>query len=185
MQITISSRKTKVTPRLEEVISEKIGRLDRYLEGMELAEVHFSEERNPRISDKEVCEVTLVGHGHHVRCKVRAPDAYTAVDLAVEKLEKQLRKLKTKLLKRHHGSGSSLRTAPVVEEVLASEPMEPSINIVKTKRFSMVPMVPAEAAEQMDLVGHTFYFFTNADTGRASVVYRREDGDVGLIDEAE
>ena len=185
MQITISSRKTKVTPRLEEVINEKIGRLDRYLEGMDHAEVHFSEERNPRISDKEVCEVTLEGHGHHVRCKVRAPDPFTAIDLAVEKLEKQLRKLKTRLIRRTHGTGTSLKTAPIVEVDEPAAVEEPSVTIVKTKRFTMVPMTPAEAAEQMDLVGHSFYFFTNADTGRAAVVYRREDGDVGLIDEAD
>ena len=95
MQIAISSRKTVVTHRLEEVIRDKIGRLDKFLEGMDHAEVHLSEEKNPRLADrKEVCEVSMSGHGHRVRCKVAAPDAYKAVDLAVEKLEHQLHKLK-------------------------------------------------------------------------------------------
>src|ERR1700716_1909764 len=69
---------------------------------MDRAEVHFSEEHTRKAADKEVCEVTLVGHGHHVRCKVSAPDGFAAVDKAVEKLEHQLHKLKTKLLRRSH-----------------------------------------------------------------------------------
>ena len=76
MQIAISSRKTVVTPRLEEVIRDKIGRLDKFLEGMDHAEVHLSEEKNPRLADrKELCEVSMSGHGHRVRCKVSAPDS--------------------------------------------------------------------------------------------------------------
>ena len=98
MDVSISSRHTHVSSRLEDYTADKIGRLDRFVDGLDHAEVHFSEERNPRISDKEVLEVTLSGHGHHVRAKVAAPDPFSAVDLAVEKLERQLRKLKTKLM---------------------------------------------------------------------------------------
>jgi ribosomal subunit interface protein len=87
---------------------EKIGRLSRFLDGMLRAEVHFSEERNPRIADKEVCEVSMEGGGHHVRCKVAAADPFAAIDLAVSKLEQQLYKLKTKqVLRTHHGPRGS------------------------------------------------------------------------------
>jgi putative sigma-54 modulation protein len=185
MQIAISSRKTVVTPRLEEVIREKIGRLEKYLEGMERAEVHFFEEKNPRIADrKEVCEITMHGHGHHVRCKVAAPDAYVAVDLAVDKLEHQLTKLKTKLVQRHHGGPKATRNGSesgAVTTVLVDE--EFGTKIVKTKRFVMSPMTAADAAMQMELIGHDFFFFANIETGLTGVVYRRADGDVGLIDE--
>lgn len=185
MEITVSSRHTEVSELLRESTVDKIGRLGRFLEGMDRAEVHFSEEHTRRSADKEVCEVTLVGHGHHVRCKVSAPDGFAAVDLAVEKLEHQLHKLKTKLLKRTHANGKKVNgngvtaTAAPEEDETDTQP-----RIVKTKAFQIKPMTPEEATLQMGLMGHDFFFFTNADTQRAAVVYRRDDGDVGLIDEA-
>jgi putative sigma-54 modulation protein len=184
VEITVSSRHTEVSELLRESTVDKIGRLGRFLEGMDRAEVHFSEEHARRSgADKEVCEVTLVGHGHHVRCKVAAPDGFAAVDLAVEKLEHQLHKLKTKLLKRSHTNGRRSNgngSAPAVMEDDAA----PRPRIVKTKAFQIKPMTPEEAILQMDLMGHDFFFFTNADTERAAVVYKRDDGDVGLIDQA-
>jgi putative sigma-54 modulation protein len=186
VEITVSSRHTEVSELLRESTIDKIGRLGRFLEGMDRAEVHFSEEHTRKAADKEVCEVTLVGHGHHVRCKVSAPDGFAAVDLAVEKLEHQLHKLKTKLLKRTHQNGkrgSGNGSAPAAD-LASDEDDSGRPRIVKTKAFHIKPMTPEEAILQMDLMGHDFFFFTNADTERAAVVYRRDDGDVGLIDEA-
>jgi putative sigma-54 modulation protein len=185
VEITVSSRHTEVSELLRESTVEKIGRLGRFLEGMDRAEVHFSEEHTRRAAEKEVCEVTLVGHGHRVRCKVSAPDGFAAVDLAVEKLEHQLHKLKTKLLRRTHSNGKrvngngSAHAATAPDDEVDGRP-----RIVKTKAFQIKPMTPEEAILQMDLMGHDFFFFTNADTERAAVVYRRDDGDVGLIDQA-
>ena len=195
MEVSISSRHTAVTPGLEAVVQAKIGQLDRYMEQLESAEVHFDEARNPRIVDRETCEVTLTGHGHHLRCKVNAPDAFTAVDLAEAKLERQIRKLRTKLQKRHQGRGDTIRSGAVSapddgQDAVggaapdASEEVEPELRIVKTKRFHLGPLTAADAALKMDLLGHGFFFFINSATGRAAVVYRRDDGAVGLIDEA-
>lgn len=190
MEITVSARHTEVSDALRETTIEKIGKLSRFLEGMDRAEVHFSEERNRRIADPEVCEVTMEGHGHHIRCKVTAPDGFVAVDRAVEKLEKQLYKLKTKLQRRHHGGRRNGHEAGVGTEGVdgetdadaAGEPEGP--RIVKMKQYALKPMTPAEAALQLELVAHDFYFFTNAETDRAAVLYRRADGDLGLIDQA-
>ena len=184
MEITVSSRHTEVSELLRESTVDKIGRLGRFLEGMDRAEVHFSEEHTRRAADKEVCEVTLVGHGHHVRCKVSAPDGFAAVDLAVEKLEHQLHKLKTKLLKRTHSNGKRANGSATPVEMPVEDEDSPRRRIVKTKAFQIKPMTPEEAILQMDLMGHDFFFFTNADTERAAVVYRRDDGDLGLIDQA-
>ncbi len=209
MEISISSRNVAITPRLDEVVRAKIGQLDRYMDELDTAEVHFAEARNPRIVDNQTCEVTLTGRGHHLRCKVDAPDAFVAVDLAEAKLERQIRKLRTKLQKRHHGRGDTIRTGepadaqfevfgqpgPGSESVSASESgtesdtrtefePEPELRIVKTKRFHLGPLSPEEAALKMDLMEHGFFFFINSATGRSAVVYRREDGAVGLIDEA-
>lgn len=196
MDVSISSRQTPVTPRLEEVVKEKIGHLDRFLDGLDTAEVHFEEARNPRITDKEVCEVTVVGSGHQLRTKVSAPDPFTAVDLATAKLERQIRKLRTKLDVRSHGRGGKRRgarseslgaliTSERPLDDLSDDDDEYEAKIVKTKRFHLGPLYPDEAALKMDLLGHGFFFFINRETGRSAVVYRREDGDVGLIDEAD
>lgn len=192
MDITVSARHTEVSEALHQATVEKIGRLVRFLEGMDRAEVHFAEERNPRILDREVCEVTIEGHGHHVRCKVAAPDGFVALDRAVAKLEQQLHKLKTKLQRRAHGAPKAAARAavdavtPAVDaDGAVAAPDEPAgLRIVRTKSHALKPVTPDEAAQQMDLLGHGFYFFTNADTGRSAVVYWRDDGDVGLIDEA-
>ncbi|MCP3912243.1 MAG: ribosome-associated translation inhibitor RaiA [Actinomycetia bacterium] len=204
MEVSVSSRHVEVSDQLREMTIQKIGRLDRFLSGLDHAEVHFMEEKNPRIADKEICEVTIEGHGHHVRVKVAAPDGFTAVDKAVDKLERSLRKLKTKLHNRHHPNPKRKRkggTPPVdmgeavpdEESMMGEEPpggdaellseSDMAQKIVKAKAFLMRPMSAEEAALQMDLLHHSFYFFRNAETGRSAVVYRREDGDIGLIDE--
>ena len=97
MQINVSARHTEIAKRDRDLIVEKLSRLGGKFLEMDRAEVHFSEERNPRIRDKEVCEITLEGHGHHIRCKSNGPDHLTAVDRAIDKLENKLHKLKTKL----------------------------------------------------------------------------------------
>ncbi len=210
MQIRVSARHTTVKDHDRQLIIEKIDRLAKYLPGMESAEIHFSAERNPRIADKEVCEVTLEGHGHHVRCTANGPDQLTAVDRAVAKLENKLHKLKTRLARkpshRDHSKAKLWAQPPAelpVEELLPEAETEvvevvdlaageaevdgaagADYRIVKMKQVEKLVLVPEEAALRMDLVSHDFYFFTNADTGRAAVVYRRDDGDIGLIDES-
>jgi putative sigma-54 modulation protein len=188
MDVTIQCRNAEVPERVRALAREKVTRVGRHLEGWDHAEIHFFEERNPRIADREVCEVTLRGHGHVVRAKAAAPDTLAAVDRVVEKLEHQVAKLKTKLLRRSHPRRSSVSfdghgsAAPADDE--DAEGADEGPRFVKSKTFSIKPMTPEEAALQMDLLGHDFFFFTNAETGAAAVVYRRNDGDLGLIDGA-
>jgi len=204
VQIKVSARQTVVADGDLALIEEKITRLAGKFLAMDRAEVHFSEERNPRIADKEVCEVTLEGHGHHVRAKASGPDHLTAVDRAIEKLENKLHKLKTKLstyrthrdvtrAKLRRGASTELPVDLIIEaepgEELTpasaeAEALVDSIRIVKAKTVEQLELTPLDAAMRMDLVGHDFYFFTNSETGRSAVVYRRADGDVGLIDQS-
>jgi putative sigma-54 modulation protein len=194
VEITVSARHTEVPERLRAAAEEKVSRLARYVDGMDRAEVHFSTHRNPRIAEPELCEVTLEGHGHHVRAKVAAADGYAAVDKAVAKLEQQLAKLRTKLQRQRKGVGRGAKapaggevapdlatSAVAVEEAPTPAPKVPKI--VKAKRFAPMAMTADDAAQRMDLLGHGFFFFTNLDTSRSAVVYRRDDGDIGLIDE--
>jgi putative sigma-54 modulation protein len=183
LEVTVRGRNIEVTERLRTAAEEKIGRLSRHHEGWEHAEVNFFEERNPRISAKEVCEATLRGHGRIIRAKAASSDALASLDRVVDKLEHQIDKLKSRLISRSHPRRHQVDSGPRVEEDDDGSPGgQGPPRIVKTKRFDIKPMTPEEAALQMDVLGHDFYLFTNADTGVAAVVYRRNDGDVGLID---
>jgi len=182
VDVSVSSRGSELSDAVRAAATDKIARLSRFLEGMDRAEVHLIEEKNPRIADKKaVCEVTMAGHGHHVRVKVAARDQMAAIDLAVDKLEHQLHKLKTKLVSRNHPRKDKAAANGI--EVDDDDEVDTD-RIVKSKAFVMRPMTPDEAVLQMDLLGHDFFFFSNADTGKTGVVYRRRSGDIGLIDEA-
>ena len=100
MEVSISG--SNLDEELESYTRTKVGKLDRILSGLDHAEVHFWEDHNPRIPDKEHCEVTLEGHGHHIRCKVSASDRHAVIDVATKKLEKQLRKEKTMQVNKWH-----------------------------------------------------------------------------------
>lgn len=181
MDVHINGRRMSVPEKLRVLTEEKIDRLGRILP-MDRAEVLFTQATNPRIPDQVSCEVTLTGQGHHVRAKVAAAEGYTAVDRTVAKASAQLKKLKSKLAPRKGGK-RDLPDAPLDAE--PEDDGEPEVpRIVKSKRFAMMPMTPEDAVSRMELLGHGFFFFTSADTGRAAVIYRRDDGDVGLIDEA-
>ena len=186
MEVTVRGRNVEVNERLRTATQEKISRLSRHHEGWEYAEVHYFEERNPRISDKEVCEATLRGHGRIIRAKASSADALTSLDKVVDKLEHQIDKLKSRLMSRTHPKRHQVDLGPSDLEAEDGDDGEQAgqgpPRIVKTKQFDIKPMTPEEAALQMDVLGHDFYFFTNAETGVAAVVYRRNDGDVGLID---
>lgn len=185
LDVTIRGRNVEVSETLRTAAQDKISRLNRHLDGWEHAEVHFSEEKNPRISDKEVCEVTVWGHGHVIRAKAASSDAFTSFDRVIDKLDHQIEKLKSRMQSRSHPRRGPVDSGPE----LAPGGIDPDgegapgqATIVKTKRFEIKPMTPEEAALQMDMLGHDFYLFTNADTGVSAVVYRRDDGNIGLID---
>lgn len=190
MQIAIRAKHVELTDPVRQAVQEKVARLDRFLDGLERAEVAFTEERNPRIAEKECVEVTVFGHGHIIRAKASAPEHLTAVDRVIDKLEHRLEKLKGRLLgrshPRRHGSvelTSRLTSSTSEAGSLEDDPDDDGqARIVKTKKFDMKPMTPEEAALQMELLGHDFFFFTNAETDRAAVVYQRNDGQIGLID---
>ncbi|MCB1284507.1 MAG: ribosome-associated translation inhibitor RaiA [Microthrixaceae bacterium] len=204
MQVNVSSRNTQMSPSDRDLVVKKVSRLGGKFLDMESADVHFFEEKNPRLADhKDVCEVTLAGHGHHVRVKANGPNQLAATDFAIEKLENQLRKLKTKLSaqkrfrdvrkQKQADTSADLSAALLDDETPAAadhsveeiaEYVE-SFQIVKSKVVENLTLSPLDAAMRMDLVGHGFYFFTNSETGSAAVVYRRDDGHVGLIDVAE
>jgi putative sigma-54 modulation protein len=121
-----------------------------------------------------------------VRAKVAAADQFAAVDAAVAKLEQQLHKLKTRMIARSHGKLHAASKGPTRQEGDAGEAVVDQAvtgsRLVKVKRITVKPMTVDEAILQMDLLGHSFFFFETADTGASAVIYRRTDGDIGMIE---
>jgi putative sigma-54 modulation protein len=184
VDVAIRSRHMELPEDVRDTVEEKLTRVGRFLDGMERVDVKLFEQRVPRSADREVCEVTMQGHGHVVRAHAAGPDVVTAVDRVIDKLEHRLTRLKGRLVSRSHprrsGSVSFRADHTLLDDDTEINDDQP--RIVKTKHYEIKPMTPDEAALQMELLGHDFFFFMNADTSQAAVVYHRTDGDVGLID---
>lgn len=179
MKYTIRGQNVEVTPALKEYVEKKVGRLERYFNdippSME-AIVTLSVNR-----DEHRIEVTIPMPGVILRAEEARDDMYAAADVVVEKLERQIRKHKTKINRKFRQDGSLKDLfAEQVDGVPAQE--EPRIEIVRNKRFALKPMDVEEAAMQMDMLGHNFFVFNNAETDLISVVYKRRDGRYGLIE---
>lgn len=173
MKFIISGRNIEVTPGLKAAVEQKLGKLERYFTpGTEII-VTLSVEK-----DRQKIEVTIPVKGNIIRSEQTSTDMYVSIDLVEEVIERQLRKYKTKLIAKHQG-GHDFRQEFIEEEVA---PESDEIKIVRTKRFGMKPMFPEDACIQMELLGHNFYVFTNAETDEVNVVYKRKDGSYGLIE---
>jgi putative sigma-54 modulation protein len=185
VNLTVKGRNLVVTDAIGGYAEDKIGKLGKYLAGGSRCEVEMWTEKNPSIADSQVVEVTIFTKGPVIRAREASPDIYASVDLVFEKLERQVKKYRGKVVSR---SQEGPKEALVPEGFVAPEESEESLEeaavplIVKTKHFMVKPMAPEEACLQMDLVGHDFYVFKNSETNETAVVYRRRDGDYGLIE---
>ncbi len=180
MDVRVHGRNMSVPAQLQELADVRVRHAGRILDDGVAADVEFSERRNPRQGDARYrVEITSHTAGHTVRVQGEGPDDRTALDRALEKFEKQLRRLKERLIHR-----SRPRSNKVLNEELdtSDETRSGEFDIVRTKRFEMRPMTPEEAALQMEMIGHSFFFFLDADTGKHCVLYHRDDGSLGLIE---
>lgn len=172
MQFTITGRNIEVTPGLREAVEDKLGKLDRFFAPATEAVVRLSVQK-----DMQKIEVTIPVKGHIIRAEESSTDMYVSIDLVEEILERQLKKYKNKLIDKKQAA-PSFSTAFMEEETFADD----SVDIVKTKKFAVKPMDPEEACIQMELLGHNFYVFLNAETEEVNVVYKRKGGSYGLIE---
>lgn len=172
MRFTITGRNIEVTQGLREAVEDKLGRLDRFFAPATEAVVRLSVQK-----DIQKIEVTIPVKGHIIRAEESSSDMYVSIDLVEEILERQLKKYKTKLIDKKQ-SAPSFSEAFLSEESAAEE----EIKIVKSKKFAVKPMDPEEACVQMELLGHNFYVFLNAETEEVNVVYKRKGGTYGLIE---
>lgn len=183
MKFQIRGENIQVTAALREYVEKKVGRLEKYFEPSQPVDVQVT----MRVHRGEgTIEVTIPLNGVILRAEETHDDMYAAIDLVAEKLERQIRKHKTKLMRKLRvdsaGRAAQRESQPVA--VLTTDPEEEDveIEIVRTKRFDLKPMDAQEAVMQMDMLGHNFFVFQNTDTNDVSVVYRRNDGRYGLIE---
>lgn len=172
MNYTISGKNIDVTDGLREAIYEKIGKLERYFAPETEVHVTLSVEK-----ERQKIEITIPMKGNIVRAEQVSNDMYVSIDLVEEIIERQLRKHKNKLVEKQQDA-VALSKAFIDEET----PEDDEIEIVRSKRFGMKPMLPEDACMQMDLLGHSFYVFRNAQTDEVNVVYKRKGNTYGLIE---
>lgn len=191
MELTVKSRNGKITERQRQHIDEKLSKLARYMDGITSATVEVHTEMHRNAGEVHRVQVTLVGeHGVYLRAEEEAPDLYSAVDAVQEVLQRQITRYKEKYWRR----GRARRPVEPVEPQVEAEPLvavaepeaapaeePPAPAVIRTKQFKLRPMFTEDAIEQMELLGHNFFVFQDAESMRICVLYRRRDGAYGLI----
>jgi len=170
MNIYVTARHLDLTPALKRYAEDKVGKFDRFLPNLADAKVTLTLEKNVHRA-----EVLLNANGFLIRAESSTGEIYSAIDEVIEKLEKQVTKYKGKLT--HHRKGENKNAkAP------SQAPVDEGGRIIKVKRFDIKPMTPEEASLQMELLDQSFFIFTNALSGNINIIYKRNDGNYGLIE---
>ncbi len=174
MKIIITGKNLEVSDGLRRAVEEKIGKLDKYFSEDTIAKVTLSVEK-----DRQKIEVTIPVKGNIIRSEQVSSDMYVSIDLVQEIIERQLKKYKKKLIDKKQNAVSF---SDAFLEREREEEDEEEVKIVRTKQFDIKPMFPEDACVQMELLGHDFYVFCNAETEQVNVVYKRKGGTYGLIE---
>jgi putative sigma-54 modulation protein len=174
VRLQVKGKNVEVTDSIRRYAEEKLGKLERQLADPTRVELELAVERNPSISANHVAEATIWTKGPVLRAREASADHKASIDQLVDKLERQVKRYREK--RRRH------RAVPHEAVPDNAVPVESEPHIVKTKRFPVKPMNPEEAVLQLELVGHDFFVFQNAETMEVNVVYRRRDGSYGLIE---
>ena len=178
MEVTMKSKNIELSKAIRDYAEKKVLKLQRFFQGDSVnAQVVVSTEKGLQIA-----EVTIQVNGLLLRGEEKTGDMYASIDGAVDKIERQIRKYKTKINRRLRQTGASIVEAEFSPGVAEVEERHEEARIVKTKRFAVKPMSTQEAVMQMELLGHDFFVFSNSDTDEVNVVYRRRDGNYGLIE---
>lgn len=173
MRITISGKNLDITEGLRSAVEEKLSRLEKYFTPDTIVNVTLSVTKKRY----QKMEVTIPVKGHIIRAEQESNDMYVTIDLVEEIIEAQLKKYRQKLVSQQQASGN------FQQEFIDSETAEEEeVQIIRSKKFGMKPMFPEDACVQMELLGHNFFVFRNAETDEVNVVYKRKDGNYGLIE---
>jgi len=182
MKFNIRGENIEVTGAIKEYVEKKISKFERYFDSTPTSDVHVN---LSVYNEEQRIEVTIPMTNLLLRGEVQHVDLYAAVDLVVDKLERQIRKYKTKVNRKSRQKGSAKYVFAELEKEAAEKRIEEDsdeLDIVRTKRFNLKPMDSEEAILQMDMLGHSFFVFMDDESGDTNVVYRRNDGKYGLIE---
>lgn len=191
MDIVVVGKNGNVDSALRTLTIEKVERVSKFASDARRSEVEYEHHPTRRAEDSHTCEILVHVRHHLVKGTAAATEYALALDRALDKVEQQMRRLHEKRVGRRNGSKARVRGANGSSADLADSDLEGELDLegedrsrvlVKTKQFSVKPMDAEEAALQMELLGHDFFLFTNVETGGASVIYRRRDGRLGLIE---
>ena len=172
MKFIIVGKNIEVTEGLRAAVEDKIGKLEKYFTAETEAHVTLSVEK-----DRQKIEVTIPVKGNIIRSEQVSSDMYVSIDLVEEIIERQLKKYKNKLVDKKQGAGF-FRQEFVEKDYMDEE----EVQIIRTKKFDIKPMYPEDACVQMELLGHNFFVFCNAETDQVNVVYKRKGNTYGLIE---
>ena len=174
MRITITGRNIDLTPGLKEAVEDKLSKLEKYFKPDTDVNVTLSVEK-----ERQKIEVTIPTKGHTIRAEEVSNDMYVSIDLVEETLERQLIKYRTKIISKKMNAAASFKAEYLEEQY---EEDEEEIKIVRSKRYDLKPMYPEDACIQMELLGHDFFVFVNAETDEVNVVYKRKGNTYGIIE---
>jgi putative sigma-54 modulation protein len=175
MRITITGRNIELTDGIKEAVEKKLSKLEKYFTPETDVYVTLSVEK-----ERQKIEVTIPVKGNIIRSEQVSSDMYVSIDLVEEVIERQLKKYRTRLVARQQAAETNFQKEFIEEE--HGEDEEESVRIVRTKRFGVKPMYPEDACIQMELSGHDFFVFRNAETDEVNVVYKRKGNTYGLIE---
>lgn len=177
MKINVRGKNMEVSPALQEYLEKRMGKLEKYFDSQIEVQVTMS-----IVKGDHIVEATISIDGLILRGEETSQDIYASIDMVVDKLERQMHKYKTKINRKLKYSGIK----DLNEQMVETKPQEDAEPVVvRTKRFAMKPMSVEEAILQMNLLGHSFFVFANADTEEINVLYVRKDGNYGLIEPGE
>jgi putative sigma-54 modulation protein len=176
MRLQVKGRNVEISQQIRTYAEDKLGKLERQLPDPTRVELELAVEHNPSIAGNQVAEATVWTKGPVLRARESSADMKASIDQLVDKLERQVKRYKEKR------RGARRHPEPPPLEPIPVEPSEEGPMIVKTKQFTVKPMSADEAVLQLELIGHDFFVFRNADSDEVNVVYRRRDGNYGLIE---
>jgi putative sigma-54 modulation protein len=180
MRLQVKGKNVEVTDAIQDYAERKLGKLARQLSDPTRVELELTVERNPSIAENHVAEATIWTKGPTLRAREASADMKASIDHLADKLERQVKRYRQKRRHEHdrHGNGPAPSRGATAGEEWGSA------LIVKTKQFVLNPLSPEDAIVQLELIGHDFFVFRNVDSEEINVVYRRRDGDYGLIEPA-
>ncbi|MBD2663311.1 light-repressed protein [Richelia sinica FACHB-800] len=185
MKLVIHGKNIEITDAIREYVHQKIEKAVNHFQNItNEVDVHLSVARNPRINTKQAAEVTIYANGSVIRAEESSENLYASIDLVADKISRQLRKYKERRQEQktqNQPLTETLATPAVVTDLIGDRTPELPEEVVRTKYFSMPPMTIEEALEQLQMVGHDFYMFRNAETGEINVIYERNHGGYGVI----